>query len=381
MTPGLSVSEVRAAARSHKSTASQKLPLQWAKTMSNPSLTLSGLGEKVEVHPDSRQRIVTELYPRLLYTFSDVVCYITNNPRYVSTPQTLGMGPNMYFRATESELMQLFEWAVAGHELTVNQRVRPGLIIVVNKDVPSADKEWLEVDYATKTLLSHLELSPAFARLREVWKARGRSLSTAEDLIHCYYDSFRIICIPTLTNTTTDTIAMQYQKLYDEIKTSSDKLRKKKIQVGMNLDVESFDKYMGSAFSRLAKDLTSSIDFHYMASKDTDRPTKFREHVTNLLVKLKVEEEKQNRGVSGKFNAISETAMVNRITPFIACCLASKIPPAASSKGWLAVQIHFVKIFEPMLTCALNRKKQGDREILPGVSPSLGKVSRHFLAL
>ena len=328
--------------------------------MSTPSLTFSGLGEKFEVHPDSRQRIVTELYPRLLYTFSDVVCYITNNPKHVSTSLTLDTQPNMYFRATESELMQLFEWASAGHERTVNQRVRPGLIIVVNKDVPSADKEWLEVDYATKTLLSHLELSPAFAKLREVWKARGRTFSTAEDLIHCYYDSFRIICIPTLAFATTEKIAMQYRKLYDEIKKSSDKLRKKKIQFGMNLDVESFDKYMGSAFSRLAKDLTSSIDFHYMASKDTDRPTKFREHVTNLLVRLKVEEEKQNRGVSGKFNAISEKAMVNRITPFIACCLASKIPSAASSKGWLAVQIHLVKIIEPMLTCALNRKKRGD---------------------
>jgi hypothetical protein len=222
---------------------------------------------------------------------------------------------------------------VVGHERTVNQRVRPGLIIVVNKDVPSADKEWLDVDYATKTLLSHLELSPAFAELREVWKTRGKVLKTAEDLIHCYYDSFRIICIPSLEPSTTQTIAIQYRKLYDEIRKSSDKLRKKKVQVGMNLDVGSFSKYMENAFSRLAKDLTSSIDFHYMASKDTDRPSKFREHVTNLLVKLKAEEEKKGEIEYGDLTNVPEAALVDRITPFIACCIESKIPQAASAKS------------------------------------------------
>lgn len=245
-------------------------------------------------------------------------------------------------RATESELIQLFNWAVAGHERTVNQRVRPGLIIVVNKDVPSADKEWLDVDYATKTLLSHLELSPAFAELRKIWKTRGKILTTAEDLIHCYYDSFRIICIPSLTPSTTQTIADQYRKLYDEIRKSSDKLRKKKVQVGMNLDVGSFNKYMETAFSRLAKDLTSSIDFHYMASKDADRPSKFREHVTNLLVKLKVERETttyEPEIISGDLESVPETALLDQITPFIACCIVAKIPRVASTTSMFPLSL------------------------------------------
>ena len=236
-------------------------------------------------------------------------------------------------RATESELLQLFKWAVAGHERTINQRVRPGLVIVVNKDVPSEDEEWLDVDYATKTLLSHLELSPAFAELRETWKTRGKILTTAEDLIHCYYDSFRIICIPSLTPGTTQTIAVQYRKLYDEIRKSSDKLRQKKVQVRMNLDVGSFNKYMENAFSRLAKDLTSSIDFHYMASKDTDRPVKFREHLANLLVKLKVQGEMTDTKEiqTEDLENVPEAALLDRITPFIACCIASKIPSGASN--------------------------------------------------
>ncbi|KAH7382108.1 hypothetical protein BKA64DRAFT_713345 [Cadophora sp. MPI-SDFR-AT-0126] len=337
-TPGLSPTEVRATTSSHKSTASRKL--QWARTMttgsSAPSLGMYAYAqEQLEVHPASRQVIVTDLYPRLLYTFSDVVCYITNNPR-----------------ATESELIQLFEWAVAGHELTVNQRVRPGLIIVVNKDVPSADKEWLDVDYATKTLLSHLELSPAFAELRKIWKTRGKILTTAEDLIHCYYDSFRIICIPSLTPSTTQTIADQYRKLYDEIRKSSDKLRKKKVQVGMNLDVGSFNKYMETAFSRLAKDLTSSIDFHYMAFKDADRPSKFREHVTNLLVKLKVDRETttyEPESISGDLESVPEAALLDQITPFIACCIVAKIPRVASITTQSTITDKYLREFRQAL--------------------------------
>lgn len=229
-------------------------------------------------------------------------------------------------RATEAELMDLFKWAANGHERTVNQRVRPGLLIVINKDVPNSDEKWLDVDYATKTLLAHLQLSTAFAQYREVWRQRGKVLNTAEDLILCYYDSFRIICIPSLSSTTTQKIATQYQKLYHKVRTLSGQVRRKKVQANMNLTVPSFVKYLEHAFSRLTKDLTSSIDFHYLASKDAARPTTFREHLTALLVKLK--EKEDVRVDDSEF--VPEAALVDRLTPFVACCIASQIPKDSS---------------------------------------------------
>jgi hypothetical protein len=260
---------------------------------------------------------------------------------------------------------------VAGHERTINQRVRPGLIIVVNKDVPSADKEWLDVDYATKTLLSHLELSPAFAELRELWKTRGKVLKTAEDLIHCYYDSFRIICIPSLEPSTMKTISVQYRKLYDEIKKSSDKLRSKKVRAGMNLNVGSFGKYMEDAFSRLAKDLTSSIDFHYLAFKDTGRPSKFREHVTNLLVKLKVQEE-EKAGV--EYGGLApEAAVVESIIPFIASSIVSGIPQAASSKSLFPSIL--MNYGMALADYSINRPRFGHRELPARLPSSTRKIS------
>ncbi|KAH0556820.1 hypothetical protein GP486_005392 [Trichoglossum hirsutum] len=134
------------------------------------------------------------------------------------------------------------------------------------------------------------------------------------------------------------TITIQYCKLYDEIRKSSDKLRKKKVQVGMNLNVGSFSKYMENAFSRLAKDLTSLIDFHYMASKDTDRPSKFHEHITNLLVKLKVQEEKGEIKYGDLAN-VPEAALMDCITPFITCCIAQTPSSCGGVRGILKLMI------------------------------------------
>jgi hypothetical protein len=64
----------------HKATASRRLELRWAATTSDPSSS-GRVEHKTVVAPSTRQIIVKDLYPRLLYTFSDVVCYITNNPR------------------------------------------------------------------------------------------------------------------------------------------------------------------------------------------------------------------------------------------------------------------------------------------------------------
>ena len=61
----------------HRDTAMHAVSLRWA----NNLIIESDSGKKTIVHPNSRQIIVKELYPRLLYTFSDVVCYVTNNPR------------------------------------------------------------------------------------------------------------------------------------------------------------------------------------------------------------------------------------------------------------------------------------------------------------
>jgi hypothetical protein len=235
------------------------------------------------------------------------------------------------FRAHESDVQQLFEWASSGHERTVNQRVRPGLIIIINKLPSKASTKWLDVQLATDTLLSHLELSDTFSELRSKWSERGKEVKTAVDLINCYYDSYRVVCVPELGNgdvKSTRLISQQYKALYGEIRSASRRLRQKKMEVGMNLDSESFNTYVEHAFHKLSKNLNSCIDFYYLASKDQKVPSRISEHLTSLIVKLL---EKENYSTSNEIG--QETDLLDRLAPYLAWCIATQLRLGSAPYG------------------------------------------------
>lgn len=69
----------------HANSASNRVDLKWGQILA-PVDSLGrhqGYGRKVsgQVDPKSRSTVVKKLYPRLLYAFSDVVCFVTNNSR------------------------------------------------------------------------------------------------------------------------------------------------------------------------------------------------------------------------------------------------------------------------------------------------------------
>src|SRR6266480_2674730 len=186
--------------------------------------------------------------------------------------------------------MTLFEWASSGHERTLNQRCKPGLIIIIN-NATKISEEWLDVGYATEKLLSAFGLSGNFQELKEKWAKRGRDISTATELIHCYYASFRVIVVPSLPEglsaiKATRVISEQYKTLYAEICNTAKRQRENKKRAGMQLDVDTFNSYLDHAFRRLTKDLKYSIDFYYLARRDGDAPSRFSEHLTSVVIKM-----------------------------------------------------------------------------------------------
>lgn len=86
----------------------------------------------------------------------------------------------------------------------------------------------------------------------------------------------------------------------------------------MNLDVRSFCNYVEHVYNRLARDMLSSVDFHYLASRNATRPIKFRDHVVALMVKLKEDEENVDPPCD-----VKETELIKRVIPFLASCIAS----------------------------------------------------------
>jgi hypothetical protein len=169
--------------------------------------------------------------------------------------------------------------------------------------------------------------------LKEQWAKRGKIIHTAEDLILCYYSSFKVICVPDLPAgiagiKPSRLIAEQYKKLYREIQRASKKLRNRKLRLGMNLDVESFNLYVEHAFNRLTRDLQSYIDFYYLASHDEIIPTRINEHLAAVIVKmLKM----------GKYSTSNELGqekkLLSRLIPYLAWCIAATIQALPEGSG------------------------------------------------
>ena len=78
------LSAIKAEVEAHRETVRNMLDLQWGRMMPQPG----ALGEMVVSH-ETRKAIVKDLYPRFLYTFTDVVCYTTTNSKSVLPPTTI----------------------------------------------------------------------------------------------------------------------------------------------------------------------------------------------------------------------------------------------------------------------------------------------------
>jgi hypothetical protein len=78
----------------------------------------------------TRQYAVENIYPRLLYAFSDTIVFVTKNPKKVIS--IFNCSVLTLNRVVESVIEQLIDWAEAGLEHSSNQAMLPYAIIVFN---------------------------------------------------------------------------------------------------------------------------------------------------------------------------------------------------------------------------------------------------------
>ncbi|PNP76628.1 hypothetical protein FNYG_10047 [Fusarium nygamai] len=89
--------------------------------------------ESKDGKPVDRRTAVKTIYPRFLYIFSDVICYVTRN-----------------HRAWAESALRLLDWSKVGVQNTINQHALPALIIVLNG--PTLENEaWLGDDHEVVT--------------------------------------------------------------------------------------------------------------------------------------------------------------------------------------------------------------------------------------
>ncbi|KAH7173285.1 uncharacterized protein B0J16DRAFT_405679 [Fusarium flagelliforme] len=294
----------------HTSSASIRVDLQWGKVLA-PVEAPSALGRKRpgQVDPKSRNMVVKNVYPRLLYAFSDVVCFVTNNSR-----------------ASQNILEQMFRWAKDGHERTLNQRVRPGLIIVLNKMPMDSHNVLSSIKNATRQLLESFQKSTRFQELQQKWRARGRNIQNAEELILCYYDSFRVISIPQHTPSSpavVQVISDQVRNLYNETLAMSEDIRRKRKSLNLDLDVSSLNAYLHRSVMALGRDFHSALDFHELSDGDSALPRRFSEHLCQVMFRMT-----KLRNFDTSQAAGGEADLVLQMTPYIAACIIAQIDDA-----------------------------------------------------
>jgi hypothetical protein len=239
----------------------------------------------------------------------------------------------------------LFDWASSGHERTINQPIKPGLVIIGNKlSTNDFTKDWLDMDFAKLSVLDGLQSAAAFKRLQTKWAQRGVEIDTAEKLILRYYSTFQVICIPDLPEGNlgpsvkyTRIIKDQYEKLYNRIRSISEMQRKSKSSLQRLLDVETFNAYLQHAFHTLSISLQNSIDFYEYSKLDISAPSEFNEHLSLVLMKM------LNDRYDTSVETGQEAKLLNHITPYLAWCIVTQVKASGKHLGTAPVSPSFVK--------------------------------------
>lgn len=222
-----------------------------------------------------RQYAVTELYPRLLYTFSDVIVFVLRNAKTFEST-VLGL---------------LIKWASSSFEKSVNQPTLPHAVIALNAtDTKVGQQEW-DPEYATELLMSNVAgaigRDPAYSELRNYWVGRGRRIRTMKDLLECYYSSITVVRIPGEGRYMM--IDDQVKKLHQVITRRCAESFNAKRRSRMLSNSDNLNVYLQCAFDHFSQDLHTPFDFMDISFKINPIPLDFGGNILKLAVAMKAQ--------------------------------------------------------------------------------------------
>ncbi|KAI9767630.1 MAG: hypothetical protein M1839_004461 [Geoglossum umbratile] len=272
-----------------------------------------------------RVYIVGHLYPRILYTFSDLICFVASTAREI-----------------ERDTVDLLEWASLGYEKTLNQRTPPALLVVINNAVELEDWSWYDVNDATQKWLMRLDESvdpernttfSKYEELKNKWSRQGTEISKPSQLLLRYYSDFKVVCIPSRSSKlqTHSDIHTQYQKLHNEIRTLALLTARKKEEANLILDTTTFQMYVQQALNHFAEEHGKPFDLEEVSGNMRPAPNKFKNHVVNVLLHMR-----------DKIGIDKERILLKQMAPLVAAAVAFS---ASQSEDNTDAQTHFDRVF------------------------------------
>ncbi|OTA56311.1 FabD/lysophospholipase-like protein [Hypoxylon sp. EC38] len=219
-----------------------------------------------------REYTVSQLYPRILYTFSDVVVFVLRNPRS--------------FESTV--LDKLVSWGAASVDKSLNQPTLPHAIVVLNATEDVDEKEW-DVETATNKLMSAIQdaisQEPALDEYVRAWRKRGKEINSTEDLLSQCYASVTVFRVPRQGSYML--LDQQAATLFDLIKKRCSDSHLKKRQARMLANAEMLQLYLHASYDHFTKDLESPFDFVKEALRHNPVSRSFEGNILRLAVSMK----------------------------------------------------------------------------------------------
>ena len=231
-----------------------------------------------------RKLAVGKLYPKFVYIFSDVVCYVTRNPR------------------GWSEIVNnLLEWATVAAQHAVNQYALPAAILVLNGP-PTGKPSWMSDDQNVltneffkvveadmtenafvKDLAEQVFIHPLFVYRTLRFLQYGAE--SVQEIFRRCFSSVHVIYIPLKGFPplgTDENLFKQYGRLLNRIKCDVERVQAAREESWRRFDVKQLSLAFHYAFKHLTSQSEKPFDFGDCRSQ-TDLPKTAKGHVTEFL--------------------------------------------------------------------------------------------------
>ncbi|KAI9662379.1 MAG: hypothetical protein M1821_008546 [Bathelium mastoideum] len=197
---------------------------------------------------NKREFAVKQLYPRLLYTFSDVIVFVLKASRTFES----------------AVLPNLIQWAENSIEKSLGQPILPHLVVVLNETSLSVNADQWDVKKTTELFLhdhrNALEHLPDELKgITASWRSKGKRIETTKDLLECYYSSVDIVRVPDKESYML--MHKQVAKMYNEIATKCNTSQYTKRKLRMLINGDDLQFYLKVAFDHFADTLDAPFDF------------------------------------------------------------------------------------------------------------------------
>lgn len=158
---------------------------------------------------------------------------------------------------------RLLEWAHENYSKSLNQPIKPHVIIAFNKSTnQTADDQWSELN-ATANLLdaanAQIHQNATFVRFAQRWKQLHYKVDTMKKLMECYYSSVHVVRLPHKDRY--QLLHQQRQVLQDRIQWCCQQTRQDKEERGLLTDVDEFGMYLSLAFDHFSETLDKPFNF------------------------------------------------------------------------------------------------------------------------